>query len=128
LGIRECQLIVLLKDTFVAAKEPLANGHLGFGFALAGSKRVVVQGQRGVEITLQLAKLVCGTHLDLGLGEPMIGGFFDVDTGNIEIGSEERFRHADLGELSSQQHTVDLFYGFIRIHHKVPIHQSWSLT
>jgi hypothetical protein len=110
LGKRECQLIVLLKDTFVTAKEPLANGHFGFGFALAGRERVVVQGQRGVEIALQLAKLVCGTHLDLGLGESMIGGFFDVDTGDVEIRSEVRFRHADLRELSGQQHTVDLLY------------------
>jgi hypothetical protein len=120
LGIRECQLVVLLKDTFMTTKEPLANGHLGFGFALAGGERVVVQGQRRVEITLQLAKFVCGTHLDLGLGESMIGGFFDVDTGNVEIGSEVRFGDADLRELPSQQHTVDLLYDLIRIHQKRP--------
>jgi hypothetical protein len=38
----------------------------------------------------------------------MVGGFLDVDAGDIEIGGKVRFRHADLRELPSQQHTVDL--------------------
>jgi hypothetical protein len=108
LSIRKCQLVVLLKDTLVSTKEPFANGHLSFRFALARGECIVMQGQRGVEITLQLTKLVCSTHFDLGLGESMVCSFFDVDTGNVEIGSEVRLRHANLRELTGQQHTVDL--------------------
>jgi hypothetical protein len=52
LGIRECKLVILLKDTFMTTKEPFADRHLRFGFALAGRKRIVMQGQCGVEITL----------------------------------------------------------------------------
>lgn len=96
LGIGECQLVILLEDTFVSTEKPFTDSHLCLRLALSCRQRIVMQGQRGIEVAAELAKFICSTHLDLCLGESMIGSLLDIDTRHIEIGSQEGFGHADL--------------------------------
>jgi hypothetical protein len=109
LGIGECKLIVLLENALVPAKEPFADSHLSLRFSLPRCKRIVVQGKRGIEVTTQLTELVRSTHLDLRLGESMVGSLFNVDTSCVEIESQIGLRNADLGKLPSEKHTIDLY-------------------
>jgi hypothetical protein len=108
LGIGECKLIVLLENALVPAKEPFADSHLSLRFSLPRCKRIVVQGKRGIEVTTQLTELVRSTHLDLRLGESMVGSLFNVDTSCVEIESQIGLRNADLGKLPSEKHTIDV--------------------
>jgi hypothetical protein len=50
LRIRECQFIVLLKDTLMPTEEPFTDRHLSFGLALTSCQCVIMQRQRRVEV------------------------------------------------------------------------------
>jgi hypothetical protein len=85
LGVHICQLFVFGEFAFLSAEEPLADGHVGFWFALARGEGIVVKRKRGVELTAQTAKLVSRAHLQLCFGKTEVGCLFDVLLGSFLV-------------------------------------------
>lgn len=97
LGIRKCQLLVLVENALMTTEEPLADRHLCLRLALTRSQRIVMQRQLGTEIATELTKFIRCSHLHLGLGEAMVSRFLDIDTSGIEVTRKVIFWDRNLG-------------------------------
>lgn len=67
-----------------------------------------MQRQSRIEVATKLAELIRRAHFDLGLGEAVVCGFFDVDTSTIEVKREIAVWDANLGQFPREKHAVDL--------------------
>jgi hypothetical protein len=72
-GVRESQLLILVKHAFEPTQEPFTDGHISLSFSLMSGQSVVMQRESWFKFTTELTEFISLRHLQLRLGETKIG-------------------------------------------------------